>query len=327
MSVSLSVSVERFPLKVPFVISRGAKTDAVVVAVTVTDGHAVGRGECTPYARYGETPDSVATAIENLGRISSLLASRTLLSSALPAGAARNAIDCALWDLEAKASGVPVHERAGVGTVAGVETCFTLSLDTPEAMACAATAAGAHRLLKLKLGGAGDIERMAAVRAARPEARLVADANEAWAEDMVAPFLASAADLGFELIEQPLPATDDTMLAEIARPVAVCADESAHTSADIARLAGRYDAVNIKLDKAGGLTEALAMRDAARAGGLKVMVGSMVATSLAVAPAFVLAPGADWVDLDGPLLLACDREPAVRFEDGLLYPPPSRLWG
>ncbi len=327
MSVSLSVSIERFPLKVPFVISRGAKTDAVVVAVTLTDGHAVGRGECTPYARYGETPESVEAAIENLGRISSLLANRALLVNALPAGAARNAVDCALWDLEAKTSGVPVHARAGVEAVDGVETCFTLSLDTPEAMACAAASARAHRLLKLKLGGAGDVERMAAVRRARPDARLVADANEAWSEDMVAPFLAAAAELGFELIEQPLPADCDAMLGEIARPVAVCADESAHTSGDIARLAGRYDAVNIKLDKAGGLSEALAMRDVARAACLKVMVGSMVATSLAVAPAFVVAQGVDWVDLDGPLLLACDREPSVRFENGLLYPPPPQLWG
>ena len=327
MSVSLSVSVETFPLKVPFVISRGAKTHATVVAATVSDGRAVGRGECTPYARYGETPESVMAAIEDLGRVSSLLESRMLLATGLPAGAARNALDCALWDLEAKASGVPVAERVGIGSAGAVETCFTLSLDSAAAMASAADAARAHRLLKLKLGGAGDIDRMTAVRRARPDARLVADANEAWSEDMVAPFLAAAADLGFELIEQPFPAGSDALLGRMVRPVAVCADESAHTSADIVRLAGLYDAVNIKLDKAGGLTEALAMRDAARAAGLKVMVGSMVATSLAVAPAFVVAQGADWVDLDGPLLLARDRDPPVRFEEGLLYPPPSQLWG
>ena len=327
MSVSLSVSIETFPLKVPFVISRGAKTHATVVAVTVADGRAVGRGECTPYARYGETPENVLAAIEDLGRISSLLESRALLGTALPAGAARNALDCALWDLEAKASGVPVAERVGIGAAGAVETCFTLSLDSAEAMASAADAARDHRLLKLKLGGAGDIDRMTAVRRARPDARLVADANESWREDMVAPFLAAAADLGFELIEQPLPAGSDALLGSMVRPVAVCADESAHTSADIARLSGLYDAVNIKLDKAGGLTEALAMRDAARTAGLNVMVGSMVATSLAVAPAFVVAQGADWVDLDGPLLLARDRDPPARFEDGLLYPPPSQLWG
>ena len=265
----------------------------------------------------------MAAAIEDAGRLSVLPASRT----ALPAGAARNALDCALWDLEAKISGVSVYERLGCSSPAGVETCFTLSLDTPEAMAHAASAARAHALLKLKLGGADDLERMAAVRHARPDARLVADANEAWREEMVAPFLSAAADLGFELIEQPLPAQADAMLGGLKRAVPVCADESAHTSADIARLAGRYDAVNIKLDKAGGLGEALAMRDKARASGLKVMVGSMVATSLAVAPAFVVAQDADWVDLDGPLLLASDRTPPVRFEGGLLYPPPRALWG
>lgn len=327
MSISLSVSIERFPLKVPFVISRGAKTDAVVVVATLTDGHAVGRGECTPYARYGETPESVAAAIEDVGHRSLPLANRSLVETALPAGAARNALDCALWDLDAKRSGVSVYERLGCSSPAGVETCFTLSLDTAEAMARAAGAARDHRLLKLKLGGAGDLERMAAVRQARPDARLVADANEAWSAEMVAPFLSTAATLGFELIEQPLPAKDDAMLGGLVRMVPVCADESAHTSADIAGLAGRYDAVNIKLDKAGGLAEALAMRDKARASGLKVMVGSMVATSLAVAPAFVVAQDADWVDLDGPLLLARDRDPPVRFEGGLLHPPPRELWG
>ncbi len=327
MPLALSVSIDRFPLKVPFVISRGAKTEATVVAVTLTDGAAAGRGECTPYARYGETPASVAAAIETLSGAPEALTSRAALADALAAGAARNALDCALWDLEAKASGVAAAQRAGVGPVGGVETCFTLSLDAPEAMAAAAGAAGAHRLLKLKLGGDGDMERMAAVRQARPDARLVADANEAWTEDMLGPFLAAAAEAGFELIEQPLPADADGMLEGLQHSVPVCADESAHTRADLAEVRHRYEAVNIKLDKAGGLTEAMAMAEAARAAGLKVMVGSMVATSLSVAPAFLLAQGADWVDLDGPLLLARDREPSVRFEAGLLYPPPARLWG
>ncbi len=327
MPVALSVSIERFPLKVPFVISRGAKTEAAVVAVTLTDGAAAGRGECTPYARYGETPDSVAAVIERLGSVPDALASREALANALAAGAARNALDCALWDLEAKASGVPAAWRAGLAPVGGVETCFTLSLDAPEAMAAAAGAARAHRLLKLKLGGDGDIDRMAAVRQARPDARLVADANEAWSDDMLGPFLAAAAESGFELIEQPLPADADWMLEGLQHSVPVCADESVHTRADLAEVMHRYDAVNIKLDKAGGLTEAMAMAEAARAAGLKVMVGSMVATSLAVAPAFLLAQGADWVDLDGPLLLARDREPSVTFEAGLLHPPPALLWG
>ncbi len=327
MPVTLTVSVEHFPLKTPFVIARGAKTDATVVSVTLFDGHFVGRGECTPYARYGETPERVVATIQAATHIPGLLSSRDILNASVRPGAARNALDCALWDLEAKVSGIPAAERAGIAPPKGVETCFTLSLDTPEAMARAAREAHPHRLLKLKLGGAGDAARMAAVRQARPDARLVADANEAWSADMLMPLLAAAAEHGFELIEQPLPADADSMLASIVRPVPVCADESAHTREDLERLKGRYDAVNIKLDKTGGLTEALAMRDAAREAGLRVMVGCMVATSLAMAPAFLIAQGADWVDLDGPLLLARDRDPPVRLEDGLLHPPPPLLWG
>ncbi len=327
MPVALSVSIERFPLKVPFVISRGAKTEAAVVAVTLTDGAAAGRGECTPYARYGETPDSVAAVIERLGSVPDALASREALANALAAGAARNALDCALWDLEAKASGVPAAWRAGLAPVGGVETCFTLSLDAPEAMAAAAGAARAHRLLKLKLGGDGDIDRMAAVRQARPDARLVADANEAWSDDMLGPFLAAAAESGFELIEQPLPADADWMLEGLQHSVPVCADESVHTRADLAEVMHRYDAVNIKLDKAGGLTAALILRDRARELGLKVMVGCMVGTSLAMAPAVLLAQGADFVDLDGPLLLARDREPGLAYEGSLVFPPRQELWG
>ncbi len=326
-ALSLSVSIERFPLKVPFVIARGAKTHAIVVAVSISDGQATGRGECTPYARYGETPEGVAQAIEAAGRAPGVLSSRYSLARSISPGAARNALDCALWDFEAKSSGVTVADRLGLAPLGGVDTCFTLSLDSPEAMARAAQAAQAHTLLKLKLGGDGDIARMTAVRQARPDARLVADANEAWSEDMLAPFLAAAAEAGFELVEQPLPAGADALLARLSRPVPVCADESVHTSADIAALKDRYDAVNIKLDKAGGLTEALTMRAIARDAGLKVMVGSMVATSLAVAPAFLAAQGADWVDLDGPLLLAVDRDPPLHFERGKLLPASPKLWG
>lgn len=324
---TLSVSIDRFPLKVPFVIARGTKSEAVVVAVTLSDGRATGRGECTPYARYGETPDGVAAAIRALAGTPAALASREALAEALPAGAARNALDCALWDLEAKAAGASVAERTGTAPLTAVETCFTLSLDTPEAMAEAARKAAAHTLLKLKLGGDGDIDRMAAVRQTRPDARLVADANEAWSEDMLGPFLAAAAESGFDLIEQPLPAGADHMLEGLLHSVPVCADESVHTRADLADCRHRYEAINIKLDKAGGLTEALALREAARQAGLDVMVGSMVATSLAVAPAFVIAQDAQWVDLDGPLLLAADRDPPLRFEGGLLHPPPPALWG
>ncbi len=325
-AVVLSVTVDRFPLKTPFVISRGAKSEARVVTVTLTDGRVTGHGECTPYARYGETVESVILDIGKAGDTPGVLESRDALA-ALPPGAARNALDCALWDLEAKLTGAPAGLQAGYAELLPVETCFTLSLDTPVRMAAAARAASAHTLLKLKLGGEGDAERMAAVRAARPDARLVADANEAWTPHMLTGLLEAAAAAAFELIEQPLPADADGALAQIPRRVPVCADESAHVTADVARLADRYDAVNIKLDKAGGLTEALAMRRAARQAGLKIMVGSMVASSLAIAPAFLVAQDADWVDLDGPLLLAEDREPPAMFENGLLYPPPPQLWG
>lgn len=326
-AVILTVAVDSFPLRAPFVIARGAKAEARVVAVTLTNGRATGHGECTPYARYGETVESVLLAIGKAGDAPGALDSREALAATLPPGAARNALDCALWDLEAKTAGVAAAMRAGYAAPAAVETCFTLSLDTPEAMAEAAQACPRHTLLKLKLGGEGDAARMAAVRQARPDARLVADANEAWTAEMLVPLLDAAAVLNFELIEQPLPAGADDALESLSRAVPVCADESAHTTADIAPLVGRYDAVNIKLDKAGGLTEALAMRNAARKAGLKVMVGSMVASSLSVAPAFVLAQDADWVDLDGPLLLAADRDPPAVFEAGLLHPPPARLWG
>ncbi|AHB48827.1 mandelate racemase [Hyphomicrobium nitrativorans NL23] len=323
----LAVTVDSFPLKTPFVIARGAKTEARVVAVTLTDGRVTGHGECTPYARYGETVESVLLAIGKASDTPGCLESRETLASVLPPGAARNALDCAFWDLEAKMAGVSAAMQAGYASLSAVETCFTLSLDTPDAMADAARAAVHHNLLKLKLGGEGDAARMAAVREARPDARLVADANEAWTPEMLGPLLEAAAAARFELIEQPLPADADGALEGFARSVPVCADESAHIASDIPRVAARYDAVNIKLDKAGGLTEALAMLNAARRADLKVMTGSMVASSLAVAPAFLLAQDADWVDLDGPLLLAEDRDPPAIFENGLLYPPPARLWG
>mgnify|MGYP002620554577 FL=1 len=323
----LTVTVDSFPLKTPFVIARGAKTEARVVAVTLTDGRATGHGECTPYARYGETVESVLLAIGKASETPGCLDGREALAAALPPGAARNALDCAFWDLEAKVAGVSAAMQAGYAAPSAVETCFTLSLDTPDAMAEAARKAARHKLLKLKLGGDGDAARMRAVREARPDARLVADANEAWTPEMLAPLLDAAAAARFELVEQPLAADADDALEGIVRPVPVCADESAHIAADIPRLATRYDAVNIKLDKAGGLTEALAMLRAARRADLKVMVGSMVASSLAVAPAFLLAQDADWVDLDGPLLLAEDRDPPAVFENGLLYPPPVQLWG
>jgi L-alanine-DL-glutamate epimerase-like enolase superfamily enzyme len=252
---------------------------------------------------------------------------RAELAALLPAGAARNALDCALWDLEAKRSGKSAASLAGVSALRPVLTAYTLSLDTPEAMAATAREASTYPLLKLKLGGAGDRERLAAVRAAAPHARLIADANEAWQPQETESLLAIAAEVGVELIEQPLPAGKDALLAEIAHPVPICADESVHDRDSLESIARRYDAVNIKLDKTGGLTEALLAAERARALGVKIMVGSMVATSLAMAPALVLAQDADWVDLDGPLLLERDRAPGLRYDGAMIFPPSSELWG
>jgi L-alanine-DL-glutamate epimerase-like enolase superfamily enzyme len=320
---TISLAIENWPLAQPFVIARGAKTEACVVTVTLRQGSVEGRGECVPYARYGEAAEATAALIAQHGAPHS---HGDLLRS-LPAGAARNALDCALWDLEAKLADVPVAILARRTEPGARETCFTLSLGTPDAMATAARAVPHLKLLKLKLGGAGDDARMRAVRAARPDARLVGDANEAWTEDLLDPLLHVAHECGFELIEQPLPAGQDEALAALRRSVPVCADESAHVSADIPALASRYDAVNIKLDKAGGLTEALAMADAAREAGLEIMAGSMVSTSLGVAPAMLVAQYARWVDLDGPLLLARDRPSGLRIQDGIIEPPDRDLWG
>jgi L-alanine-DL-glutamate epimerase-like enolase superfamily enzyme len=323
----LDVASEAFPVAGTFTISRGSRREAIVVVARVTAGGQVGRGECVPYARYGETIEGVLAAIREHAAAGPL--DRDRLYRELPAGAARNALDCALVDLEAKRTGRTAAACLGVAAVAEARlTCFTLSLDAPEAMAAAAQRAANQPLLKLKLGGGMiDADRLGAVRRARPDARLVADANEAWSEAELVPLLGAAHAADVELIEQPLPADADHMLAHVARQVPVCADESAHTSTDIARLRDRYDAVNIKLDKAGGLGEALAMARTARAAGLRVMVGCMLGTSLAMAPAWLLAGYADWLDLDGPLLLARDRSPSIVYEGGLMHPPKPELWG
>lgn len=319
----IEARAEAWPLAKPFVIARGAKTEAHVVVAYVAAGDHSGRGEAVPYARYGETVEAAVAALQGL----SGPLTRNRLPALLPAGAARNALDCALWDLEAKQAGKRAFELAGLPAPQPAMTCYTISLGSPDQMAADAKAAAHLKLLKLKLGGDGDDVRMAAVRAARPDARLVADANEAWRPDQLAAFLASARDSGVELVEQPLPAGEDDALRHVDRVVPVCADESAHTSADLATLADRYDAVNIKLDKTGGLTEALAMAQAARAQGFRIMIGSMVATSLAAAPAMLLSGFADWVDLDGPLLLARDRDPPLDIVDGWISPPSAELWG
>ncbi len=320
--LTLDVDVSSWPLAQAFVISRGAKTQADVVVARLTDGTHTGQGECVPYARYGETVDSVVATLKGCTG----LTSRENIQRLAP-GAARNALDCALWDLDAKRQKVPVHTLLGLPSPKPVPTCYTLSLASPEDMAAAARSVPQLTLLKLKLGGDGDTERMEAVRRARPDARLVADANEAWTPELLPTFLDVAAQHGFELIEQPLPADQDDALASVSHPVPICADESAHTSCDLEGLRGRYGAVNIKLDKAGGLTEALAMASKARALGLKIMAGSMVATSLAVAPALLIAQVADWTDLDGPLLLAEDRPHGLKISNGVIAPACSELWG
>jgi len=319
----IEARAEAWPLAKPFVIARGAKTEAhVIVAEVEAHGHK-GIGEAVPYARYGETVEASVTALRALsGQLT-----RAVLPDLLPAGAARNALDCALWDLEAKLAHRRAWELAGLPEPRAAMTCYTLSLGDPAQMAVDAKAVSHLKLLKLKLGGDGDDARMAAVRQARPDARIVADANEAWRPDQLEAFLAAAKTADVELIEQPLPAGSDQALAHIDRVVPVCADESAHTSADLAGLANRYDAVNIKLDKTGGLTEALIMAKAAQAQGFRIMIGSMVATSLAAAPAMLLAGYADWVDLDGPLLLARDRTPPLAIKDGWISPPEPSLWG
>ena len=322
--LNIETHAETWPLREAFKISRGSKTAAHVIVATVTDGQFTGRGEAVPYARYYETVDAALNAIAGLESI----ANRAALASALPPGAALNAVDCAFWDYEAKRQGVAAAALAGcTAALKPVATAFTLSLDTPDAMAAKAKSVANLPLLKLKLGGEGDAARMRAVRNARPDARLIADANEAWTVDMLAELTATAARLGFETIEQPLPEADDEALRGVAWPLPICADESVRTATDLPRLKDLYDAINIKLDKAGGLTGALALHKQARAMGLKIMIGSMVATSLAAAPALILAQDAEWVDLDGPLLLARDRDDGLHIVDGVIHPPKQALWG
>ena len=314
------------PLNAAFAISRGAKTSAETVRVRLTDGDNAGRGESVPYGRYGETVDSVLAEIEAARDAIEAGISREALQSLMKPGAARCAVDCALWDLEAKKTGKLVWQLAGLPEPRPVETAMTITLDAPEAMADAARAAPG-RLLKLKLGGAGDLARLQAVHAARPGARLIADANEGLSPSDLPALVKAAAELGVVLIEQPLPAGQDEALLKRPGAVALCADESAHTSADIQTLARYYDAVNIKLDKAGGLTGALAMAREARGAGMGVMVGCMVASSLAMAPAVLLAQLADVADLDGPLWLAGDIEGRLTYTDGRVAPPEAGLWG
>jgi L-Ala-D/L-Glu epimerase len=323
----LSVSRRAWPLAQAFAISRGSRTTAEVVVAEVSDGEFRGRGECVPYPRYGESVDSVVQTLEAMkGAVFSGL-DRHELQRAMPPGAARNALDCAFWDLDGKRDDRRVADMAGLGQLRPLVTAYTLSLDTPERMGEAAAANRDRPLLKLKVTGDGDIERVRAVRRNAPQSRLIVDANEGWSERHLTEIMPMLAEFGVELIEQPLPAGADDALARLPHPIPVCADEACHTRGDLDRLAGKYDAVNVKLDKTGGLTEALALAEAAAARGFKIMVGCMIGSSLAMAPALLVAQRAAFVDLDGPLLLASDRSPGLRYDGSTVYPPDPALWG
>jgi L-alanine-DL-glutamate epimerase-like enolase superfamily enzyme len=332
MSLTLSVRRAAWPIAGTFTISRGSKTVAETLIVTVEGQGARGQtvrglGECTPYRRYGETLDSVEAQIEGARAAVEGGADRLALADLLPAGAARNAVDCALWDWQAKADGKRVWEIAGLPAPEPVNTVFTLSLDTVENMAAAAAKAAHYPALKLKLTGDGDLERVAAVREQAPGPTLVVDANEGWSPAHLERYVPALAQLGVAMIEQPLPAGEDAALADYDGPVTLCADESCHDRASLDALMGKYGMVNIKLDKTGGLSEALILRDEARARGFQVMVGCMLASSLAMAPAVLAAQGAEVVDLDGPLWLAEDYQPALAIEGASIAPPDAALWG
>ena len=321
--MEFSITPDVFKLAQVFTISRGSRTEAKVLTVCATESGKTGRGECVPYARYGETLESVADQIANLPSV----LDRVSLAGLLPAGAARNAVDCALWDLEAKQAGKRVWQLAGLAKPGPEITAYTLSLDTPEKMRTQAAKNARRPLLKIKLGTPDDMGRLEAVRAGAQKSRIIVDANEGWTAEIYADLAPHLLRLGVELVEQPLPASADDMLSEIERPLPVCADESCHDRASLPALKGKYDVVNIKLDKTGGLTEALALREEALKQGYGVMVGCMVGSSLAMAPATLVAQGALVTDLDGPLLLAEDRDNALQFDDAGVHPPVAELWG
>jgi len=324
--VLIEAREEVWPLNQPFRISRGSRTEAQVVVVTVTDGQRSGRGEAVPIKRYNQSVASVLAQIESIKGEKDL--NRPQLQTLLPAGAARNALDCALWDLEAKKSGKRVWELTNLEMKSGVETSFTISLDTPEKMGAAAKAKASAPILKLKLGGDDlDLARVEAVREAAPAARLLIDANESWSPAHYREIVPALKGLSVELIEQPFPANDDDILETLDHPIPVCADESCHTSADLPRLMNRYDVLNVKLDKTGGLTEALRLCEHGRENEFKLLIGCMVGTSLSMAPARVLASAADYVDLDGPLLLARDRDHGLNYQNGKIAIPNQELWG
>lgn len=317
----LSARCERWPLSRPFRISRGVKTAADVVVAELRDGDNVGLGEAVPYARYGESIESVLAQMHSVS-----ITTREALQAALPPGAARNAIDCALWDLEARTTGRSVATLAGAQEPCAIVTAVTISLDTPDAMEAAAAAVSSAPLIKVKVSSDDPVARVAAVRRAAPKARLIVDPNEGWTAAMLHAHMEKLAALDVALLEQPIPAGEDSAQVGMRPPIPICADEAAHTSADVEALANRYQAINIKLDKTGGLTEALAMKRRVETIGLLVMVGCMVGTSLGISPALLLAQDAKFVDLDGPWWLARDRDAAVHIRDGRLIPS-AQGWG
>jgi L-alanine-DL-glutamate epimerase-like enolase superfamily enzyme len=326
VTFTIDAQDETWALKEPFRISRGSRTEAQVVVVTVTDGQHIGRGEGVPIARYNQSVASVLAQIESVKSERNL--NRQKIQRLLPAGAARNALDCALWDLEAKISGKRVWELAHIPIIPEVETSFTISLDTPDKIAAAAKAASNSPLLKLKLGGDDiDVSRVEAAREAAPVARLLIDANESWSAEHYRNIVPALKRLGVELIEQPFPADADEALETLDHPIPVCADESCHTTADLPRLKNRYEMINVKLDKTGGLTEALLLTERTREGGFKLLIGCMVCTSLGIAPARLLANATDYADLDGPLLLAGDRDNGLPYSSGRIGIPSRELWG
>jgi L-Ala-D/L-Glu epimerase len=323
----LTVTRERWPIAGAFTISRGSKTEADVVVVTLEKDGARGWGECVPYRHYGESVESVLAAVESCRAEIERGFGHDDLPRLLAPKAAQNALDCALWDLEAKLAGRPVWQLLGLAEPKPLVTAFTISVGPIAQMEEATVRAAERPLLKIKLGGKDDAASLRAIRRASPRARLIVDANEGWDPKELPALLDVCAEVGVELVEQPLPANNDEVLRDVRRVVPICADESAHGLAELTSLVGKYDAINVKLDKTGGLTPALALRRAAEERGLEIMVGCMVATSLAMAPASLLAQGAKVVDLDGPLLLAKDRVPGVRYDGGQMFPPPKELWG
>jgi L-Ala-D/L-Glu epimerase / N-acetyl-D-glutamate racemase len=331
VTARLTTGIEKFPTAGAWCISRGSVTEIEVVTAQLALDGKFGRAECRPYPRYNETPVGVVAEIEAVAPLLLPLLRKDPhavdLCALMPAGAARNAVDCAIWDLRAKLSGRRAWDLAGLAKPVPRMTAFSLSLDTPARMQAAAALNATRPLLKVKLGGNGDLERIRAVRAGAPKSRIIVDANEGWTPQIyrdLAPVLLS---LGVTMIEQPLPAGDDAALADMDRVLPVCADEACRDRTSLAQLVGKYDIINIKLDKTGGLTEALLMHAQARAMGFQVMIGCMLGTSLAMAPATLLGAGADLIDLDGPLLLALDREHALRYDGQGIHPPAAALWG